>query len=443
MTVLLRTEALSRGGRVVVREALLSGFRASRVTHRMLSAGLVAGFLAHAGFAAAEEARAAVIVAVAEGGSRVVAPGSEVVVELFLELEPGEQVSGVRLEMEVSNLRDVTYRQVPDLLLGALPNAPWEDVSFIGDRRGSVPGQGRATALHRAIWNPVDAAIIGKLQPVGLTGEANQVPLGGFQGVAAVPGEVKIRFLELGHRTRCQGPGGSDCEIWVASQGVLGTGVVVGDGLLTSSGLPQVAQAPPARASDVAAGPPKRAAPPRSPRAPRAAPRLRLPGAQVAQLDAGRDDSQCRVDREEAQLGLAEAQRDLAQTRLQGANLNVELEKSQLALEQVRVQGKQTRAELANASSRIDGLEIALAAARSELADDDGDDVWNDSDRCPDTAKGDGVDFSGCSAAQFCKRYEVRQDEGRAACWNADFGNDEPLGNPGDCKANSKSCVPR
>jgi hypothetical protein len=90
-----------------------------------------------------------------------------------------------------------------------------------------------------------------------------------------------------------------------------------------------------------------------------------------------------------------------------------------------------------------DELEIALAAARGELADDDGDGVWNDSDRCPDTSNGDGVDFSGRSAAQFCKRYEVDQDEGRAACWNADFVNDEPSGNPGDCKASSNSCVPR
>jgi len=446
MTVLAMAETLSRGGWVAVREALLSGFRASRVTFRMLSAGLVAGCLVEAGFAVAEEARAAVIVAVAEGGARLVAPGSEVVVDLFLELEPGEQVSGVRLEMEVSNLRDVSYRQVPDLMLGALPNAPWEDVSLIGDRRGSLPGEGRATARHRAIWNPVDAGIIGKLQAVGLTGEANQVPLGGFQGVAAVPGEVTIRFLELGNQTRCQGPKGSNCEIWAAGRGVLGTGVVVGDGLLASSGLlatsglPQVAQAPPARAADVAAGPPKLAAPPRSPRA---APVPRPPGVQVAQRATVREDSQCLVEREQAQLGLAEAERDLAQVRLQGANLKVELEKSQLALEQLRAQGERTRADLSSASSRIDALEIALAAARSELADDDGDGVWNESDGCADTAKATGVDLSGCSAAQFCKRYAVRQDEGRAACWNADFENDEPLGNPGDCKVNSNSCVPR
>jgi hypothetical protein len=156
----------------------------------MLSAGMVAGFLANAGFAAANAAGAAAIVAVPEGGPRVVAPGSEVVIDLFLELEPAEQVKGVRLEMDVSNLRDVTYRQVPDLLLGALPNAPWQDVSFIADRRGSVPGEGRMTAQHRSIWNSVDAAIIAKLQPVGLVGKSNQVPLGGFQGVAAVPGEV-------------------------------------------------------------------------------------------------------------------------------------------------------------------------------------------------------------------------------------------------------------
>jgi hypothetical protein len=69
--------------------------------------------------------------------------------------------------------------------------------------------------------------------------------------------------------------------------------------------------------------------------------------------------------------------------------------------------------------------------------------VWNDGDRCPDTRKGEDMDPSGCSVAQFCTRYNVRDDEGRAACWNADFGNDEPLGNAGDCKADSKACVPR
>jgi len=407
----------------------------------MLSAGLIAGFLANAGFAAAEQARAAVIVAVPEGGSRVVAQGSEVVIDLFLELEPAEQVKGVRLEMDVSNLRDVKYRQVPDLMLGALPNAPWQDVSFIADRRGSVPGEGRMTAQHRSLWNPVDVAIIAKLRPVGLVGESNQVPLGGFQGVAAGPGEVTIRFYEPGNRTRCEGSGGTACAIWISGGRVLATGVVVGDGLMASSGLPQVAQAPARQASDVAAGPPAR--PVTRTRSPRVEPTPGPSRIQVAQLAADPEDNQCRVQREQAQLGLAEAQRDLAQTRLEGANVKVELEKAQLALERARAEGKRTRAELDNASRRAEQFELALAGARTELADDDGDGVWNDGDRCPDTRKGEDMDPSGCSVAQFCTRYNARDDEGRAACWNADFGNDEPLGNPGDCKANSNACVPR
>jgi multidrug resistance efflux pump len=149
------------------------------------------------------------------------------------------------------------------------------------------------------------------------------------------------------------------------------------------------------------------------------------------------------VESEQAQLGLAEAQRDLAQTRLEAANLKVEIERAQLALEKARAESNQTRAELDSTSRRADQLELALAAARTELADDDEDGVWNDVDRCSDTRKGQAVDASGCSVAQFCMRYDVRNDEGRAGCWNADFGNDEPLGNPADCKANSRSCVPR
>jgi hypothetical protein len=401
----------------------------------MLSAGLLTGFLANAGFAAANEARAAEIVAVPQGGPRVVAPGSQVVIDLFLELEPAEQVQGVHMEMDVSNLRNVTYRQVPDLMLGALPKAPWQDVSFIADRRGSVPGEGRMMAQHRALWNSVDTAIIAKLQPMGLAGESNQAPLGTFQGVAAVPGEVTIRFYEPGNRTRCEGSGGSSCELSIHGGRVLATGVVVGDGLL------QVAQAPARGASDVAAGPPARPVPRTGSQ--RVEPTPRPSRIQVAQLAAGPADNQCKVEREQAQLGLAEAQRDLAQAQLEGANERVELEKAQLALERALAEGKRTRAELDSASRRAKELELALAAARTELADDDGDRLWNDADRCPDTREGEHVDPSGCSAAQFCTRYNVRDDEGRAACWNADFGNDEPLGNPADCKADSKACVPR
>jgi hypothetical protein len=367
--------------------------------------------------------------------------GSEVAIDLFLELEPDEQVRGVRLEMDVSNLQEVTYRQVPDLMLGALPNAPWQDVSFIADRRGSVPGEGRMTAQHRSLWNSVDAAIIAKLQPVGLVGESNQVPLGGFQGVASRPGEVTIHFYEPGNRTRCEGLGGAACSLRIPGGRVLATGVVVGDSLMTASGLPQMAQAPAQRASDVAAGPPAR--PVTRTRSPRAEPTPEPSRIQVAQLAASPEDNQCRVDREQAQLGLAEAQRDLARTRLQEANVKVELEKAQLALEKSRAESQRTRADLESASRRSDQLELALAGARTELADDDKDGVGNDADRCPDTRKGEAVDPSGCSVAQFCTRYNVRDDEGRAACWNADFGNDEPLGNPGDCKANSNACVPR
>jgi hypothetical protein len=407
----------------------------------MLSAGLLAGFLANAGFATAEQARAAAIVAVPEGGPRVVAPGSEVVIDIFLELEPTEQVSGVRMEMDVSNLRDVSYRQVPDLMLGALPNAPWQDVSFISDRRGSVPGEGRMTAQHRSLWNPVDAAIIAKLRPAGLVGESNQVPLGGFEGVAAGPGEVTIHFYEPGNRTRCDSSGGTACQIQIPRSGFLATGIIVGDDLMAPSGLPQVAQAPTRRASDVAAGPAARAG--NGTRSPRVEPTTGPSQIQMAQLAAVPEDDRCRVESKQAKLDLAEAQRDLARTRLEAANMKVELEKAQLALEQARVESKRTRAEIDGASRRGDQLELALAAAQTELADDDGDGVWNDADRCSDTPKAEGVDASGCSVVQFCTRYNVRDDEGRAACWNADFGNDEPLGNPADCKAKSRACVPR
>jgi hypothetical protein len=387
-----------------------------------------------AGVVAAHSA-AANLVAAVEGGPRIVRPGNEVVVDLFLELDPDEVTTGVRLELDVSNLRAIEYRQVPDLALGNLPNAPWNDVSFVSERRGAPPGSSEIAVMQRAIFQPVDPDIVEKLRPLGLPGRGSQIPLGGFRGRAAGTGEIRIRVIEPHHRSRCESPPPRRCELWIPGGGhEIATGVVVARGLAAAS------DAGPARAAAKPAPAPPPAAPAATP-AVSAPPRRRAAPVQVAQ--AASDARQCRVEREQAELGLAEARRDLAQTRLELAQLRVELENAQLQLERARAEGDRSREQLAETRGRIDELEGTLDEARAQLADADGDGVRDALDRCAETGEAERVDARGCSLRQFCAAHDVREDEGRATCWVADFQNDEPLGHPADCRATSRACVAR
>lgn len=63
----------------------------------------------------------------------------------------------------------------------------------------------------------------------------------------------------------------------------------------------------------------------------------------------------------------------------------------------------------------------------SACADADGDGEADDTDACPSTPAGEPVDGDGCSLAQFCDRFDVRDRVGLQACLHADWRNDEPV----------------
>ena len=80
--------------------------------------------------------------------------------------------------------------------------------------------------------------------------------------------------------------------------------------------------------------------------------------------------------------------------------------------------------------------------ATPSFLDEDGDGEHDTTDSCPGTLSGP-VDGVGCSLGQFCASFEVSTGRGRASCQNADWQNDEPLGNAQDCKARGGACVSR
>jgi hypothetical protein len=81
--------------------------------------------------------------------------------------------------------------------------------------------------------------------------------------------------------------------------------------------------------------------------------------------------------------------------------------------------------------------------------DTDEDGEHDSTDACPDTPMGAEVDSAGCSIMEFCQGFSGHQ--GNGACLNADWRNNEPLGNAEDCRAVGMSawfgsmfvCVPR
>ena len=74
--------------------------------------------------------------------------------------------------------------------------------------------------------------------------------------------------------------------------------------------------------------------------------------------------------------------------------------------------------------------------------DPDGDGVGASLDLCPKTPAGAAVDARGCSAIQFCGRIDVSTDKGQLLCRRADWGGDEPIGMPRDCRPSAGACVP-
>lgn len=95
-------------------------------------------------------------------------------------------------------------------------------------------------------------------------------------------------------------------------------------------------------------------------------------------------------------------------------------------------------AERAALAAEVTALEAQLAAL---LDDSDGDGVPAVADACPASAAGAGVDAHGCSLAEFCGALDLDAPQGESVCRNADWGNDEPIGNPRDCRPSGGFCV--
>ena len=96
-------------------------------------------------------------------------------------------------------------------------------------------------------------------------------------------------------------------------------------------------------------------------------------------------------------------------------------------------------AERAALAARVADLEAELGAL---LDDADGDAVPAVADACTGTAAGVAVDALGCSLAQFCSAHPLGVPQGMNRCRHADWENDEPTGNPHDCRPQSGLCVP-
>lgn len=93
----------------------------------------------------------------------------------------------------------------------------------------------------------------------------------------------------------------------------------------------------------------------------------------------------------------------------------------------------------AAAEARVRELEELVGTI---LADPDDDGVPAIADRCADSTPGDAVDADGCTAAQFCGAIDLSLPQGNNVCRHADWQNDEPVGNPDDCRPSGGACVP-
>jgi hypothetical protein len=88
------------------------------------------------------------------------------------------------------------------------------------------------------------------------------------------------------------------------------------------------------------------------------------------------------------------------------------------------------------------GEALLLCEAVRKFHDADADGEEDSTDACPDST-GRAVDASGCTIQQFCGAINAATSQGTAWCNAADWRNDEPLGNPADCVARGRYCVPR
>jgi hypothetical protein len=102
-----------------------------------------------------------------------------------------------------------------------------------------------------------------------------------------------------------------------------------------------------------------------------------------------------------------------------------------------------TITEVANTDLDICERELQECRDTPTFADADGDGEHNFTDHCADTPEDVQVDTAGCSVEQFCAQFDVTSGYGRAACNNADWRNNQPVGNPKNCKATQTECLPQ
>lgn len=101
------------------------------------------------------------------------------------------------------------------------------------------------------------------------------------------------------------------------------------------------------------------------------------------------------------------------------------------------------RCEEAIDNERRYSQELLVCEAVRKFADADGDGEDDATDACPGTPTDASVDSAGCAIDQFCASIGALSEQQRAVCINADWKNDEPLGNAGDCMIRGSACVPR
>lgn len=109
--------------------------------------------------------------------------------------------------------------------------------------------------------------------------------------------------------------------------------------------------------------------------------------------------------------------------------------------ERLACEGDLSTCETARAAAEARVLELEELVG-TILADPDSDGVPAIADRCADSAPGDAVDDDGCTAAQFCGAIDLSLPQGNNICRHADWRNDEPVGNPNDCRPSGGACVP-
>lgn len=85
--------------------------------------------------------------------------------------------------------------------------------------------------------------------------------------------------------------------------------------------------------------------------------------------------------------------------------------------------------------------DLDVCQAQQVFQDTDWDGEEDSTDACPNTPSGEAVDQAGCSLGQFCSSIDTSINAGNAICGASDWGNDEPLSRPFDCRAVDGLCV--